>query len=233
MATGWLAVFVLEVALYLVGTAFIVLVLAKEHRFRVPRDAASTDELTGLLNRRGFFGGAHDLIHRQARRQEAVSVLMFDLDHLRSFNARFGHPFGDEVLRVFAATLSSNLRTSDVVGRFGGKEFVALLPGNLADATIAAERVRQAFQAAAGFISGEKVNATVSVGVASGGIDVAGLIASADVALRRAKAKGRNRVEGVEHAPSGFPPSLAPAGATGNALAWDIRRKPGENVPAT
>jgi diguanylate cyclase (GGDEF)-like protein len=233
MATGWIAVFALEVMLYVVGTAFIVLVLAKERTVRGLRDAAATDELTGLLDRRGFFGAAHDLVHRQAKRQEAVSVLIFDLDHFRSLNERFGRPFGDDVLRTFAATLSSNLRAGDVVGRFGGEQFVAMLPGDLADATVAAERVRQAFQSIASVISGQKVDATVSIGVASGGIDVAGLIASADIALDRAKANGRNRVEGVEHAQPGFPSSLAPAGGTGSALAWDVRRKPEANVPAT
>ena len=93
-----------KLMLYVVGTAFIVLVLAKERSVRVLRDAASIDELTGLLNRRGFFAAAHHLVHRQAKRREPVSVLMFDLDHFKSLNDRFGHPVGDEVLRTFAAT---------------------------------------------------------------------------------------------------------------------------------
>jgi diguanylate cyclase (GGDEF)-like protein len=233
LATGWIAVFVLEVMLYLVGTAFIVLVLAKERSVRALRDAASTDELTGLLNRRGFFGAAHLLVHRQAKRQEPVSVLMFDLDRFKSLNDRFGHPFGDEVLRTFAGVLSSTLRSTDVVGRFGGEEFVAMLPSNLADASIAAERVRHAFETAARVVAGQKIDATVSIGVASGGIDIAGLIASADVALDRAKTNGRNRIEGVEHAFPGLPPSLAPAGA--GMPYWDGARKPspGEGIPVT
>jgi diguanylate cyclase (GGDEF)-like protein len=213
-----------------------VLVLAKERSVAVLRDAASTDELTGLLNRRGFFGAAHELVHRQAKRQAPVCVLMFDLDHFKSFNERFGHRFGDEVLRAFAATLSSTLRAGDVVGRFGGEEFVAMLPGDLSDANVAAERVRQAFRSTATVVSGQMVDATVSIGVASGGIDVAGLIASADVALYLAKANGRNRVEGVEHIQPGLPPSLAPTGAADGTLAWDIRRKTSGHdgsVPAT
>ncbi len=161
------------------------------------------------------------LVLRQAKHREPVSVLMFDLDHFKSINDRFGHPFGDEVLRTFASTASSSLRAGDLVGRFGGEEFVAMLPGNLAEASIAADRVRLAFQAAASVVSGQKVDATVSIGVASGGIDVPGLIASADVALYRAKANGRNRVEGVEHTLPGLPPSLAPSGAAAG-LAWDV-----------
>jgi diguanylate cyclase (GGDEF)-like protein len=73
-----------------------------------------------------------------------VSVLMFDLDHFKSINDTFGHPVGDEALRLFATTASANMRAADVVGRFGGEEFVAILPGNLADATVAGERVRTA-----------------------------------------------------------------------------------------
>ena len=84
----------------------------------------------------------------------------------------------------FAGDLS---RAADVVGRFGGEEFVAILPGNLADATVAGERVRVAFQAAAGTVADCRLDGTVSIGAASGGIDVAALIAAADAALYRAK----------------------------------------------
>ena len=91
LASGWIAVFALETMLYVVGTAFIVLVLAKERSVRIHRDAASTDEMTGLLNRRGFFAAAHQLVARQAKKGEPVSVLMFDLDHFKSINDRFGH----------------------------------------------------------------------------------------------------------------------------------------------
>jgi diguanylate cyclase (GGDEF)-like protein len=195
LASGWIAIFALETMLYVVGTAFIVLVLAKERSVRILRDAASTDEMTGLLNRRGFFAAAHQLVARQAARRAPVSVLMFDLDHFKSINDRFGHPVGDEALRLFAATASANMRAADVVGRFGGEEFVAILPGNLADATVAGERVRVAFQAAAGMVADCRLDGTVSIGAASGGIDVAALIAAADAALYRAKAGGRNRVE--------------------------------------
>ena len=136
LASGWIAVLVLEATLYLVGTAFIVLVLAKERSVRILRDAASTDELTGLLNRRGFFAAAHQLVQRQAARREPVSVLMFDLDHFKSINDRFGHPIG----RRGAADLRRDRRRPACarpmsIGRFGGEEFVAMLPGNLADAT--------------------------------------------------------------------------------------------------
>jgi diguanylate cyclase (GGDEF)-like protein len=220
LASGWIAIFALETMLYVVGTAFIVLVLAKEKSVRALRDAASVDDLTGLLNRRGFFAAAHQLVRRQAKRQEPVSVLMFDLDHFKSINDRFGHPFGDDVLRVFAAAIMSTLRTDDVVGRFGGEEFVVMLAGDLKDATVAAERVRTAFERAGKTVAGREVAATVSIGAASGGIDVASLIAAADVALYRAKSNGRNRVEGVDQGlPGVSAPELELAGGAAG-LAW-------------
>jgi diguanylate cyclase (GGDEF)-like protein len=234
LASGWIAVFALETMLYVVGTAFIVLVLAKERTVRIQKDAASTDELTGVLNRRGFFAAAHQLVARQARKREPVSVLMFDLDRFKSINDRYGHAVGDEALRVFAATASGNLRASDVVARFGGEEFVAMLPGSLADARAAAERVRLAFQAAAGIVAERPLAATVSIGAASAELcaDIAALIAAADGALYRAKANGRNRVEGVEQPlPTliGMPP-LVPAELAEDAAAWHVDAR---TVPAS
>jgi len=226
LASGWIAVFALETMLYVVGTAFIVLVLAKERTVRIQRDAASTDDLTGLLNRRGFFAAAHQLVARQAKRSEPVSVLMFDLDHFKSINDRYGHAVGDEALRLFGTVAGTTMRASDVIARFGGEEFVAMIPGSLADATAAAERVRLAFQAAAGSVAGRPVAATVSVGAASAELcaDIASLIAAADSALYRAKTNGRNRVEGIEQdlpVVAGMPP-LVPAEPAEDAVAWHV-----------
>jgi diguanylate cyclase (GGDEF)-like protein len=231
LASGWIAVFALETMLYVVGTAFIVLVLANERSVRIQRDAASTDELTGILNRRGFFAAAQLLIARQAKKGEPVSVLMFDIDHFKSINDRFGHIVGDDTLRMFAAIARGSLRASDVVARFGGEEFVPILPGSLADATIAAQRVRLAFQAAGAGIAGRPVSATVSVGAASASrcADVAALLAAADAALYQAKANGRNRVEGIEQAlPPAHRPPLVPAARPEDAAAWhaDARAVP-------
>jgi diguanylate cyclase (GGDEF)-like protein len=225
LASGWIAIFALETMLYVVGTAFIVLVLAKERAVRIQKDAASTDELTGMLNRRGFAAAAALLAARQAKNQEPVSVLIFDLDHFKSINDHFGHAVGDQALQVFATTAMGKLRSSDIVARFGGEEFVAMLPGALADATAAAERVRLAFQEAAGTVAGRPVAATVSVGAASAEhcTDVSALIAAADSALYRAKANGRNRVEGVEQrAPAAVAEARAGAATAGVAATWTI-----------
>ena len=197
LATGWIAVFAIEVVLYVVGAAFIVLVLAKDrtvHRYKL---AAETDPLTALLNRRGFLDAAGILMTGNIAHRAPVSVLAFDLDHFKSINDRFGHKTGDAVLSLFAKVVRKTMRASDVVGRIGGEEFVAVLSGTLADAGVAAERVRSAFQAAAVAPDSPQIPATVSIGVTCGlpNVPVDVLIASADAALYRAKANGRNRVE--------------------------------------
>lgn len=207
LASGWIAVFTLEVMLYIVGTAFIVLVLSKERSVRIHKNAASTDELTGLLNRRGFMAAARTIVERFEKKREPVTVLMFDLDHFKRINDRFGHTVGDHTLRLFAMIAGLNMRTSDVLGRLGGEEFVAILPGTVNDAAVPAERVRLAFQAAAVTVADQPIAATVSIGAASGppGTDIAALIAAADQALYKAKEAGRNRLELADDVPSVLP----------------------------
>jgi diguanylate cyclase (GGDEF)-like protein len=163
----------------------------------VHKTAAMTDYMTGLYNRRGFLDVAQRLIDTQKRKGEAVTVLMFDLDHFKSINDRFGHDAGDEALRAFAATASGSMRGDDIVGRLGGEEFAAILPGPAANAVMVAERVRAAFEQAGVTISGHAMNATVSIGAADAqadGVSVNALLARADRALYRAKSSGRNRV---------------------------------------
>jgi GGDEF domain-containing protein len=138
-ATGWMTVFALETIIYAVGTAFIVLLMVKDHHVNVYRSAASTDHLTGLLNRRAFLEGAKALCEKHGARGP-VTLMMFDLDHFKSINDRFGHAVGDEALRVFAQVASSSMRASDVVGRLGGEEFAAIVPGGADVAKIVAER---------------------------------------------------------------------------------------------
>ena len=197
LATGWIAVFAIEVVLYVVGAAFIVLVLAKDRAVNRYKAAAETDPLTALLNRRGFFAAAAVLMKGNKARKTPVSVLAFDLDHFKSINDRYGHKSGDAVLALFAKVVRATMRADDVIGRIGGEEFIAILSGALDDAAIAAERVRAAFEKAAVAPDSPQIPATVSIGVACGlpdaSIDV--LIGRADAVLYRAKANGRNRVE--------------------------------------
>jgi diguanylate cyclase (GGDEF)-like protein len=194
---GFVALFALLILLYVVGTALIVVVMVKEHSAQVHKTAAMTDYMTGLYNRRGFLEVAHKLIAAQKRKGESVTVLMFDLDHFKSINDRFGHDVGDDALRTFAATASGNMRGDDIIGRLGGEEFAAILPGNAETVLMVAERVRTAFETAGVTISGHCMNATVSIGAADSPADVANvtaLLTRADQALYQAKSSGRNRV---------------------------------------
>lgn len=200
VASAWTAIFALETMLYVVGTAFIVLALAKDRVVRIEKDAASTDELTGIRNRRGFLESAKELMQAQAKKREPVSVLIFDLDLFKSINDRFGHAMGDEVLRVFGHTVMATTRESDLVCRFGGEEFVALVPSSLADALVVGERVRAVFEEVGRVVGERELGVTVSVGAACGQAsdDLAALLVRADAALYRAKEAGRNRIEGSD-----------------------------------
>src|SRR5262249_3990588 len=115
LSSGWAAGFGLEGMLYIVGTGFMGMVLANERAGGVHKNAASTDALTGLHNRRGFLEGAQALIARGAEKREPVSVLIFDLDHFKTVNDRYGHAVGDEALRIFGLTVNRTLRASDLL----------------------------------------------------------------------------------------------------------------------
>jgi diguanylate cyclase (GGDEF)-like protein len=196
-AASWLAVFALETILYAVGTAFIVLLMVKDHFVDHYRHAASTDFLTGLLNRRAFLENALQLCAQQAPRGKPVTMLVFDLDHFKSINDRFGHNVGDAALRVFAQVIRKSMRASDIIGRLGGEEFAAIVAEPADVAAPIAERVRTSFEAAAVTIAGLSIGGTVSIGAASAAgmvTNIDALIARADVALYRAKGDGRNRL---------------------------------------
>lgn len=202
LGSGWVAVFAIEIVLYVVGAAFMVLMLAKDRAVRAYKAAAETDQLSGLLNRRGFFAASAALMEGNKAANQPVSVLAFDLDHFKSINDNFGHGMGDAMLELFANVARKTMRGGDVIGRLGGEEFVAILSGTLAEASIAAERVRSAFVTATNEPDGLGIPATVSIGVACGSPNatIELLIARADAALYRAKANGRNRIELADEA---------------------------------
>ena len=181
---AWLTVFTLETIIYAVGTAFIVMLMVKDHHVHVYRTAACTDHLTGLLSRRAFFENAHTLCAAQARRKEPVAMLMFDLDHFKSINDRFGHAVGDEVLRVFGQVVCASTRADDIIGRFGGEEFIAIVPGGVESASKIAERVLQ----------DSRRRAQLSRRCYEPVTAIDALISRTEAALYRAKHGGRNRV---------------------------------------
>ncbi len=154
-------------------------------------EASRTDALTSLPNRRGFLEMSELELKRCARNAEACSVVMIDLDHFKEINDEHGHAAGDLLLQSAAERLRSMLRDADLVARWGGEEFILLLPDTRRDGAVAvAEKIRGAFE------HGEKV--TASFGVAEHGPNMSreATIAAADEALYRAKREGRNRVVG-------------------------------------
>jgi diguanylate cyclase (GGDEF)-like protein len=199
----WVTVFSIELVLYAVGTVFVIFMLVSERTVTAHRTAASMDPLTGMFNRRGFAEATSRVIEREANAGRPVTVLIFDIDHFKSINDRFGHPAGDEILKLFATVVVNTLRISDLSGRIGGEEFAALLPCSLEEGVIAAERVREAFADSGIVVEEGPVDTTVSIGVAGGpaGTELEVLLASADTALYQAKRGGRNRVEAAEELP--------------------------------
>lgn len=164
------------------------------------RDQVSHDALTGLLNRREILNILERLLPRSKREGKAVSVIMADIDHFKSVNDTHGHLAGDEVLRETALRMLASVRDYDSVGRYGGEEFIVVLPGCEKDSAAAfAERLRRGIGDKSMSVSGAKIPVTISLGVATGGkghaCDATALIQEADQALYQAKRNGRNRVE--------------------------------------
>ena len=199
----WVTGFSVELVLYAVGTVFVIFMLVSERAVSAHKNAASMDPLTGMFNRRGFSEISSRLIEREAKAGRPVTALIFDIDHFKSINDRFGHPAGDEVLKLFATVVVNTLRISDLSGRIGGEEFAALLPCSLEEGVLAAERVREAFANSGIVVEDGPVDTTVSIGVAGGpaGTELEVLLAAADTALYQAKRSGRNRVEAAEELP--------------------------------
>lgn len=161
------------------------------------RDAVFRDHLTGLANRRCFDEVASLELTRWRRQPRSLSVLAIDADHFKAINDAHGHLVGDAVLRHLAAALSAQLRSVDTLARFGGEEFVALLPGtDLAGAEALADRAVKSIASRAAMVEGVAIPCSVSIGVATMSADVTdigGLLQRADEALYAAKDGGRNR----------------------------------------
>jgi diguanylate cyclase (GGDEF)-like protein len=160
--------------------------------------AARIDSLTGVANRGAFFTQAGRILRRARDAQAPVTLIVFDLDYFKRINDSYGHAAGDRVLRCFAETAGATLRPADLLGRIGGEEFAAILPGvGMEAAYVIAERVRHAFEVASTSVGHAIVRATVSAGtaLASPEGNVETILEAADRALYRAKANGRNRVE--------------------------------------
>lgn len=154
---------------------------------------ATTDELTGVLNRRGLAKFGRELFEGRRMTGRPLSVVILDIDRFKQFNDMFGHEVGDEALRVVARAIETATRSSDMVVRYGGEEFVVLVPGELEAATQLAERIR--LEVAGQEVAGRQLTASLGVAATNATHDhLADVIVCADEALYRAKDQGRDRV---------------------------------------
>ena len=164
------------------------------------RHAATHDSLTGLLNRAEILGMLERELDRSRRERKPVSVILADVDHFKKVNDCHGHLFGDSALREIAQRLHSKLRMYDGVGRYGGEEFLLVLPGcNTADALVRANELREVISERPLVSAGVERAITMSLGVAVsecvGVKEMEIVLKRADSALYLAKDNGRNRVE--------------------------------------
>lgn len=162
------------------------------------KQMASTDPLTGCLNRRAFFEQLEKAISRAKRYHQPLSLLAMDIDHFKSTNDTYGHPGGDAALQKFTLAVTDMLRTSDILGRLGGEEFAVILPVIDGDKAIeVAQRIRAAVAAMDIPHDGRTIRLTVSIGVTTlevSGCDLSRILKDSDTALYEAKQQGRNRV---------------------------------------
>lgn len=169
------------------------------------REFAEHDGLTGLWNHRMIVQRLRQEVDRSGRENVPLSVIMVDLDNFKDVNDTFGHPAGDRVLMEISSTLQSLVRSYDWVGRYGGEEFLVILPGsNFVSGRRRAEQFRKAVEKAHTTYGGTNIRVTASFGATSGFPSTSeAMIEAADAALYRAKSNGRNCVIATEIEPAG------------------------------
>jgi diguanylate cyclase (GGDEF)-like protein len=186
--------------------AYIVTMFSADIRYGLSRAKllSETDELTGLLNMRGFSIAANRLFGQALRYNRAASVLMIDSDNLKAVNDNYGHEAGNRLLRQLTRLVQAELRYTDVLARYGGDEFVVLLPETPPNgAAEVAGRIRDAVASLPLDLNGQRLSCTVSIGVAAhpaDGNSLDAIVARADRAMYAAKQSGRNRVVSFEAA---------------------------------
>jgi diguanylate cyclase (GGDEF)-like protein len=171
---------------------------------------SETDELTGSLNRRALLSLASRTYSQAKRFGRKFSVIMIDSDSLKRANDAYGHETGDELLKTMAKTIQDELRNEDLLSRYGGDEFVVLLPDtNGEGARLTAERIRERIAAAALYVGGERVAISASMGVATypdNGADFERVFDAADNAMYDSKNGGKNKVSVAAATHAALPP---------------------------
>jgi diguanylate cyclase (GGDEF)-like protein len=164
------------------------------------KERAYRDELTGLYNHRYFHELMETELKRARQHQHAISLIMLDIDNFKYINDTYGHPQGDEVLRFVSAVLKQSIRTCDIVSRYGGEEFMIVMPEtDMKSAVNIAERVRRGVESQKVNIRGNSIKVTVSLGATTfdslkAAEDKSTIITAADNALYDAKRNGKNRI---------------------------------------
>lgn len=185
---------ILESMLFVIGFTVTILAMVNERTRNALKKVSLYDPLTNIWNRRALFSGAENMTRLCLKQNKTLTVVLFDLDHFKGINDRYGHQQGDRVLVDFCSTVSRMLPQDGHFARLGGEEFAALLPLTFEQARDWCEKVRQTVQLS----RPGQIDYSVSIGFATAGngeIDFGQLMALADKALYRAKAKGRNRTE--------------------------------------
>ena len=182
------------------ASSFGFVLMAKDRADEANRRLAAQDPLTGVPNRRSTIAALDRSVAQAVRAHEPLALMMVDIDHFKRINDGLGHLGGDEVLCRVVDVLRERLRTQDLVGRYGGEEFLVLLPRTpLASALELARQLCAAVEHTRFDVGGRTVPVTLSIGVVGGSLEPGdswdGLIAAADEAMYRAKHAGRNRVE--------------------------------------
>ena len=162
------------------------------------KSLSETDDLTGLLNKRSFNTMLIKAAKLAMRYSQPLSIMVIDADNLKGINDKFGHKAGDRLIIMLGEIIHDCLRTSDIIARYGGDEFVVLLPQASSDKAIeAGNRIRLAVQNSSIDVEGNRINSTVSIGISSYPVDALNIneiLEKADKSLYQSKKAGRNLV---------------------------------------
>ncbi len=212
------------------GTRLALAIESMSKRLASVNAQASTDELTSLPNRSSILGALFTEVERAIRYRRPLAVAFADIDNFKVINDTYGHEAGDRVLRGVAEALQGRLRASDIPGRYGGEEFMIILPETTVDdAAALADKLRLDVDSKTfGFGDGQKISVTVSIGVTGGLGDrlrVDTLVREADAAMYSAKALGRDQVYAFVEPNDESSVIHSPISPSGRAMAFDLGRQ--------